>query len=609
MKMRQPDRFRKLTSIALLSVFLFSESGFSVDLSPKHWDASQRARAEKLQMNPFPPKVRTVAGQGAIISDTGSPIAVHAGMEALQQGGTAADAAATVALTEIATSLGSYVSYDGVMQLVYFEARTGKVWTLNAGWNSYRNETDPKSIPGADLSLVGIARTSPEAGADAGAGRKTLVPGFMAGIDAMHHRFGRLPYAQLFAPAIWYSENGVAITPLLSAYFQLQGKFLARTAEGRQFMHQAGDDRPKVGDRFVQADLAKTLRGIAKHGAAYMYSGPWGKQFVATVQHEGGKATMDDMKAYRPVWGTPIQTSFEGDNVFTIGSPNEGGHQLLEALNLIEQVGLDRRPTYWNDPRAFIEFSRIMQLVEIGPYVTPEIAAFQHRSGLTFSPEDRITKAYAKAMAPMLNGFPGQAPTSTDTHHSAGVVVVDRWGNVAALVHTINTVPWGSTGIVVGGIPLSDAAGLQQARLAAIKPGDRLPDDMAPCILLSRGKPVLATASIGVSEIPETVRIVLGIRGYHLDAQSILTAPPVLFNFEPPDKDETYTWKKQLVPEAAYSDELLRAVQALGVKIRRESQSQVLILRGTTAVVEIDPATGTKRSAEVPSIIDFADSN
>src|SRR5215467_5050220 len=101
----------------------------------------------------------------------------------------------------------------------------------------------------------------------------------MAGIEAMHRRFGRLPFAQLFQPAIWYAENGVTVTPVESAWFERYGKILSRTSEGQQFLHQAGNDLPKPGDRFVQVELAKTLRGVAKQGAQYMYTGPWGKQF------------------------------------------------------------------------------------------------------------------------------------------------------------------------------------------------------------------------------------------------------------------------------------------------------------------------------------------
>ena len=75
----------------------------AADLSPQSWNAADRTRVEALQMSPFPPRAGAVQGSTAIICDTGSPIAVYAGMEALKKGGTAADAAATVALTQIAT--------------------------------------------------------------------------------------------------------------------------------------------------------------------------------------------------------------------------------------------------------------------------------------------------------------------------------------------------------------------------------------------------------------------------------------------------------------------------------------------------------------------------
>jgi gamma-glutamyltranspeptidase / glutathione hydrolase len=598
---------RPVAAIAALAL-AFSQMTFASDLSPEKWNPADKKRAEALEMSPFAPQARAVEGASAIIADTGSPIAVRAGIEALKQGGTAADAAATVALTQIATCLGSYVSYAGVLQLVYFDAKSGKVYALGAGWNSYRGETDPKSIPGADLSMIGAMTGSRGQTAQGAEGRETLVPGFMAGIEAMHKRFGRLPFAELFQPAIWYAEDGVTVSPLLASYFVLQNKFLARTPEGRQFMAQAGGPGlPKAGDRFVQAELAKTLRGVATQGAQYMYTGAWGKEFVAAVARDGGKATIEDMRDYQADWGEPLSTTFHGSTVFVPGKDSEGGQQLLEALNLIEEVQLDQKKAYWQDPEAFRQLSRILQFVEIGPYVTPEVAAYQRKNGLSFSPGDRITKAYAKAMAPMLAGMPEQGPAPDAPHHSAGVVVIDRWGNVAALVHSINTTPWGSTGIVVGGIPLSDAAGFQQARLAAIKPGDRVPDDMAPSIALNGKTPVLATATVGSSLLPETARIILGILGQHLDPPALLAAPPLLYNFEPPQAGETYTWKKQLIPEGAYSAEFLKSVAASGIKVREEGRVRVLTLRGTAAVATIDPKSGMRRSAEDPTIVDFAD--
>ncbi len=208
-----------------------------------------------------------------LVTGTLSPIAVHAGMEALRQGGTAADAVATVELTQVATNLGSVVSYAGISELLYYEARTKKVSTLDAGWGSYQHETDPGTIPAANTSLV-IDQPAPDGGKQ---GRKTLVPGFIAGVEAMHTRFGRLPFSRLFQPAIWYAENGVTVSPLLAAYFQFQRQRLWRTPAGRRFASMPDGTLPKIGDRFLQHDLAGTLKAIAAQGSAYMYSGEWGR--------------------------------------------------------------------------------------------------------------------------------------------------------------------------------------------------------------------------------------------------------------------------------------------------------------------------------------------
>src|SRR4051812_2866284 len=82
----------------------------AADLSPGHWPAAERARLERMELSPYPGTARAVEGGREVVSATLSPIAVRAGMEALRQGGTAADAAVTVAFTQVATSLGSVVS-------------------------------------------------------------------------------------------------------------------------------------------------------------------------------------------------------------------------------------------------------------------------------------------------------------------------------------------------------------------------------------------------------------------------------------------------------------------------------------------------------------------
>jgi gamma-glutamyltranspeptidase/glutathione hydrolase len=590
-------RLQKQVAFFVMCMVLIPESGFGADLSPAKWKVEEKARAEQAEQMPWPLQARLVEGQHGLVTGTMSPIAVHAGMEALRQGGTAADAAATMALTQVATALGSYVSYAGILELVYYDAKSGKVSTLNAGWNSYLGETDPKSIPVDDLGAVAFGM-KPTEGAE---GRKTLVPGFMAGIEQMHKRFGRLPFRELFQPAIWYAENGVTISPMLGKFFSMREKYLSRTAEGRAFMNQVGGGMPKSGDRFVQAELAKTLRAVARSGSSYMYTGAWGEQFVQAVQREGGKATMEDMKRYRPIWEEPLSTTFLGHTMFVPGKSNGGGSQVLEALNLAEELKLDQRGSYERDPTAFRTLSRILRKVEYDSYVAKYL-----RSNETGSlSEDRISKAYAKAQASALDEVRDPSQPA-DNHHSDSVVVVDRWGNVAALVHSINTVLWGTTGIVVGGIPISDAAGFQQASMAMIKPGDLVPHDMTPVIAMTGNKPVLAVASIGESLTPETVRVLVGVLANHLDPLAVMTAPPLLVNNEPEKAGESFSTKPELVPEGVYDSKFLQHLRALGINTEQKSKQEANTLRGTAVLGTIDPQSGVLRGAETPGVYGFA---
>jgi gamma-glutamyltranspeptidase / glutathione hydrolase len=594
---------QKLIASFVLGVLMMPTAGLSADLSPGKWNPDEKARAEQGEKTPWPSKAQVVEGKSGLVAGTMSPIAVLAGVETLRQGGTAADAAATVALTQITTAFGSYVSYAGILQLVYYDEHSGKVYALNAPWHSWRGETDPKSIPVADLEGLPFARTA-TAGAE---GRKTLVPGFMAGIEAMHQSFGRLPLNTLFQPAIWYAENGVTVSPLLAKYFSMNGKFLARTPEGRAFLRQAGNALPQAGDKFVQADLAKTLRGVAQHGSKYMYTGAWGKQFVATVAREGGKASLADMKSYRVEWQEPQSTTFAGHTVYAPGVNNPSGCAILESLNLAEAMHLDQMRPYSEDPQVFRALSGIVRFSDIDG--VPRLTAWKQSKGLSVVAADRVTKPYAQALLPLLTDAPGQQKPA-DPHHSDSVVVVDRWGNVAALVHSINTGPWGDTGIVVGGVPISNAAGFQQDRLAAIQPGNAIPQDEAPVIALSGtvpgGKPTLAIATIGVSLLPETVRLLVSVLGNHLDPLTAMAAPPMLLNFEPSKAGEKAGARPDLIPADAYSQDFLKSLSDSGFRVETKSKYEVFAMKGTAVMGVIDPENGTLRSVEKPEIFGFA---
>lgn len=587
--------------LILMATFSNSRSGLAADLSPAKWHPLERERAEELGNSPFPPKARVVEGDSGLIAATMSPIAVQAGLETLKQGGTAADAAAVAALTQVTTALGSYVSYAGILQLLYCDAKSGKVYSLDAPWNSYLGETDPKTIPVTDLGPLPFAQ-KPTEGAE---GRKTLVPGFMAGIEAMHKRFMRLPFRDLFEPAIYYAGHGVKISPLLARYFNRREKHLSRTAEGRKFIDQAGGGLPKAGNVFVQRYLAKTLREVSRKGARYMYTGAWGRQYVQAVQQEGGKATMEDMKRYRPIWEEPLSTTFLGGSVYAPGKSSDGGYEILEALNLAEALKVDQMGPYWESPKSFVTLSRILRFAQFDNLRIPKGDEFKRQHGLSLSREDRITKPYAEAAVPALNRmlFPPQPQAVSE--HSDAVVVVDRRGNLAALCHSINTVLWGTTGIVVGGIPIPDPAGFQQSTLARIKPGDPVPHPMAPLIATRDGKPILAVSTVGSSLIQETVRVAVTTMANRVPLKAVMAGLPLLLNTTV-KPGVTLSTRPVAVPEGAYSPEFLKALEAAGLNTDPQARIQVATIRGIAVAAATDPENGKWQSVETPGVFDFA---
>jgi gamma-glutamyltranspeptidase/glutathione hydrolase len=591
-----------------LAAALNAAAATAVDLSPGRWPAAQRAELQQREFF-FPPAFAgPVDGAKILVTGTVSPVAVHAGAEALRHGGSAADAAATVALTQIATDLGSVVSYAGEMQLVYFEAKTGKVSVLDGSWASYADEADPASIPDTDLS--GFSGVPPPPGAGVGAlGRQTLVPGFMAGVEAMHKRFGRLPFADLFQPAIWFAENGTPVSRSAGYWFPQRQPQFWRTPEGRAFASMPGGGLPKTGDLLRQPALAKTLRAVAAQGAGYMYTGDWGRAYVQAVRAAGGKATLEDMARYRAVWRDPVSVPFAGAEVFGSGE-NPSACPTLLALNLLSASGAAAMGPYWRDPKALETYVRAIKFA-YDKSVVPQPLPPERAAGLGATGcRDWMTPNYTAAVAPQIKKASPAPARGADapTPHSDAVVVVDRWGNVAALVHTLNTVSWGDTGIVVGGIPISDAAAINKHRLRTVRPGDHVPTEMSPVIALRGGKPVLAIASIGSSLMAETARLAATLLAERSDLPSVLAATPLVTNFTFGTPDETWT-QPEFMEAGAYGEDMLGPLRAAGIVVQEIPSARVQTIRGNAVVAVIDQPSGAPHAAEALRVLGFAESD
>jgi gamma-glutamyltranspeptidase/glutathione hydrolase len=232
----------------------------------------------------------------------------------------------------------------------------------------------------------------------------------------------------------------------------------------------------------------------------------------------------------------------------------------------------------------------------------PETAAIEQRVlGMGGSCRVRLSPEFGAAAAGKLDELLDARPGRESAHHSASVVVVDRWGNVAALVHSSNTPLWGDTGLIVGGVPIPTPAGIFQHQMAGLPPGGRVPSEIAPVIALRDGKPVLAAAGIGVSMMPETVRLVSRLLGGD-DPAAVLGEPAMLSPFAELDLNGA---REELIPAGGYPTPFLDAVRRAGGAVREVDAGRTMALRGTVALGLM--GTVKRKAVEVPGVLVFGD--
>jgi gamma-glutamyltranspeptidase/glutathione hydrolase len=370
--------------------------------------------------------------------------------------------------------------------MVYYDAQTGQVHSMNAGFRVPLRETNPNTIPRS------------------ASGRTAMVPGFFAGVQAAHDNFGRLPFAEVFQPAIDLAENGFPMPAWLVNIIQNNWHILSRQPEAVAVFTKADGTRYRASERFTQPLLAETLRRVAEEGADYAYRGAWAQKFVDIIQREGGRIQMDDMEGYRANLAPATHTTFNGYDIYSIGLPAPGGVGIIEAFNLIEWSDLDSSRHYIHSADDLYQFIKI---VRVGPmyrnFLNASTVAESFFPGSDFSQTARLTKESAGYTWERIQSGEWSdlervvVATGGWSNHTAAELVVDDAGNVATVVHTINTGAWGNTGIFVDGVSIPDIAGMAQAAMAIEGPGNYHYDDICPSIVLREGRPVLASGSAG----------------------------------------------------------------------------------------------------------------
>jgi gamma-glutamyltranspeptidase / glutathione hydrolase len=466
-----------------------------------------------------------VFGQHAMVSSD-APLASEAGARILERGGNAVDAAVATAFA---------------MAVVFPEAG-------NIGGGGYMliRMADGRSAA-LDFREVAPAAASRDMYLDEHGNltRKSIVgplasgvPGSVAGLTEALAKYGTMSLADVMAPAIKYAEEGFIIDAAMQHSIDGNWRLIAQFGGGDLFGAFHGTDAG-IGKRLVQPQLARTLRLIAREGAAGFYTGQTADHIAAQEKRDGGIITLADLARYKPVWRTPIASTYRGFTLITMPPSSSGGVTVTETLNILEGFP---KPA----PFGSAEYAHILG----SAYQRAFVDRNEKLADPAFAqvPLGQLTdKKYASKLRATIGNdhatpTPAVAKEMREGAQTTHFSVADSHGNAVATTTTLNALYGSGVYIRDAGFFMNDEMddfaaapgkpnmfGLVQGEANAIQPGKRMLSAMSPTIVLDKdGSLLLVVGSRGGPRIiTSTSQVILDVLDQHMTLSDAVSAPRI----------------------------------------------------------------------------------
>jgi len=368
---------------------------------------------------------------------TSQALASAAGADILRQGGSAVDAAiaANAALGVIEPMMNGI---GGDLFAIVYDAKAKKLYGINSsGWAPQRLTID-------FLKSRGISHSTPGKSI-----HSVTVPGAVAGWDALHRRFGKLPLERVLEPAIYYASSGVPITEMVAGVWATAGQALREQPNFKKTFLTEGH-APKTGEVFRDPDLAASLQLIASHGRDGFYRGPLAQKIVRFSEELGGTMSEQDLAEFQPEWVDPISTAYRGWTISEL-PPNGQGIAALSMLNIMELFPL--RDYGHNSAKA------LHVMIEAKKLAYADLLQYVGDPRFTHVPvEQLLSKQLAKKRADFIDPAHAHCSVSpsavSEKLNAAGrdttyLTVIDQDGNIVSLIQS-NFSSFG-TGLVAPG--------------------------------------------------------------------------------------------------------------------------------------------------------------
>ena len=451
---------------------------------------------------------------------TSQPLAAAAGIELLQQGGNAFDAAvATAAALNVVEPTSTGLGGD-----VFAAYRTadGEVGAMRASGGAPQDATletvRERVAAGADDAVSPASVSMPTHGP-----HTVTVPGTARGWEATVDTLGRRSLADALAPAIRYATDGYPVTEVVSAQWQHgEERFTDEHARAAYLFDGAA---PSVGQTVRLPELGASLEQIARDGADALYEGPIGEAIAAEVQSKGGVLTVDDLAGFEVEWPDLLSTSYNEVELFEMG-PHNQGQIALEALNIAEEIGAGDHP--YGSPARVHAFAEATKLAFTDGHYYVTDPNYESVPSL-HDPAYARTRAEAIEATPRTNVAVGTPSAVGEDADTVLLCVADNEGNVVSYINSRYS-GFGS-GLVAGetGIALQNRGAsfsLDPDDPNRLAPGKRPFHTLVPALARLGADDWLGFGVMGGYMQPQGhVQVLANLVDYEMPLQAALDAP------------------------------------------------------------------------------------
>ena len=518
-------------------------------------------------------RIAPVYGNQGMVASA-HPLVTTTGLEVLQHGGNAVDAAIAAAVTA-AVVMPEMCGLGGDLFAIVHEPNSGETLSfLGSG-------ISPRGSSIEEMHLAGMKGNMPFRGPLA-----VGVPGMVDAYFSMLNRFGTRSFSEVAERGTVYAEHGHPLSMACAGYITEYRELLS-SFESSAAVFLAGGASPKAGDLLKQVDLGRTLRSIAQHGPDIFYRGDIGRQIISAMQANGGSMSLDDFADHETDVVAPISTTYRGHTIYQTGLPSQG-MIMLEHLNVIEASGVTP---------ADADAAWLHLLVEAKKIAYADRMSYAGDAAFGSTPMTTLlSKEWAKSRATSID--PDRAATDVPAGpHADGdttyLCVIDANGMMVSLIQSVSAAF--GCGMVAGetGVVLNNRVGrgfsLEDGHPNIFEPGKKTMHTLN-CFLIANpeGIPVLVGGTPGGDGQPQwNTQMITGMLDYDLDVQATIDAPR--WTSWPGTDPSTLPNSFELRMEDRIGPEIIAGLEKLGHTV---VQQQAWDGGGAGQIIARDPTTG-----------------